>query len=819
MSDQQTPLALLKEDKRVIIYRPRLSRMLGTTPAILLQQIHYWYNDKPFYKYRSPCNADAYKVGDSWCEELGFSESEFDTALRHIGTKCTKKAIEDNDGKKPNVAVEAPDIPLPTRFETRRTYTARLREVFKLLVFYWTDNNRQTWYELNLPLFGKLITSIYQDKLDISIYLVNGESAFTFLQDTTHKTTTKEKDLPPQVDGDITVKNCIYYKRCSDGRSFGTDRGCVGCGRNTQIVDAKQVDGAALVFEYGNSNSEHKVPSFILIDGIKYLAIRTEHGHIKQDMRLCNCGSGFGDEQDNVFHTLYAVDDKTLAVCLMCQTFDYGESASKCCMCGDDKCNPYAVEAFGGICICDNKWQWIDAGCTGYPQRDASESARRLALDCENAGCIVQERDNLACLDCNGFDSNVSTIRHSTDGSVTCSNSCGVIDGDYHMVDGKPLCAACWLAAHERKGDDLIDRDSSLTAEEIQHAADLAAQPITDEMAAALERICRGEFLMSSVDMRVELCHYLLDTELIIVNGIIDVDEPMYLPTDKGRAALEAYQTQQNILHGGDWQAAEETAKGIALNCPTMQLGSCPAREDNSLACLECEWQKEFPSTMQKSDDAPVADLAANVAPSQQYKRDEPRLPINDDVLIDDPPPPPKARKPRKPKRTPEQKQADDNMFEAVKHVWKLNDNAAWKIQKFKKFLLGKIASSKADKRYGDVFKNCQLNDPEGGLHPAIAQEVVAFGHWYRSTYDDMTIPEKGDTLLNHFQSFRGSDKWESFMRKAERTIADKIPNIKLPGAVEKPPEPAEEEYIEMTPERIKQMNDLMDGIGRGGVK
>jgi hypothetical protein len=197
MTDQQqAALAILKEDKHNILYRPRLSRLLGTTSAILLQQIYYWYGGKPFYKYRSPCDSDWYKPGDSWCEELGFSQSEFDTALKRIGTKCTKGT------KKEELLTDTLEIPLPRAEETRKQYLERFRKVLKLLVVYWTNNDRQTFYELNLNLLGKLIMSIYQDKLDMSIYPVNSDSGFTFFTETTSENTTENKDLPPQSDGD-----------------------------------------------------------------------------------------------------------------------------------------------------------------------------------------------------------------------------------------------------------------------------------------------------------------------------------------------------------------------------------------------------------------------------------------------------------------------------------------------------------------------------------------------------------------------------------------------------------------------------------------
>ncbi|RKY07993.1 MAG: hypothetical protein DRP56_04845, partial [Planctomycetota bacterium] len=117
------------QDQRMSIpYRPQYTAIAGGRPAsaILLQQISYWWSIskcKPFYKFKAPCSHDAYKEGDSWCEELGFSTGVFDTAIRHIGKKITKGV---------------------SKTEARKTH----------LVIYWIDRNRVTWYQLNEELFG-----------------------------------------------------------------------------------------------------------------------------------------------------------------------------------------------------------------------------------------------------------------------------------------------------------------------------------------------------------------------------------------------------------------------------------------------------------------------------------------------------------------------------------------------------------------------------------------------------------------------------------------------------------------------------------------
>ena len=121
-----------------------------------------------------------YREGDSWTEELGFTGSEFDTAIKSIGTKITK-------GVSREAALAGTGI--------------------KSLVIYWTDSNRVTWYELNQSLFDMMTDPLYGDgpqqkansgKLN---YLVNNESKSTrksrnpelhYTENTTEKTTEKK---------------------------------------------------------------------------------------------------------------------------------------------------------------------------------------------------------------------------------------------------------------------------------------------------------------------------------------------------------------------------------------------------------------------------------------------------------------------------------------------------------------------------------------------------------------------------------------------------------------------------------------------------
>jgi len=135
-------VAFLSDDRVQIRYRPRLNMMTGgVLPTILLNEIVYWWykmDRKPFYKFKEPpvwrknsfgeeIRHPNYRDGDSWCEALGFSRREFDSALKKIGKKVRKGE--------------------------------RLPE--EALVWYWSDTSRRTWYRLNEELFRKGVYALY----------------------------------------------------------------------------------------------------------------------------------------------------------------------------------------------------------------------------------------------------------------------------------------------------------------------------------------------------------------------------------------------------------------------------------------------------------------------------------------------------------------------------------------------------------------------------------------------------------------------------------------------------------------------------------
>ena len=74
-----------------ILYIPELLPLCGNSPAtvICFTQLEYRSSGTKgdFYKFLSPCNHKAYRSGDSWTEELGFSEKVFRRSFDLIGKR------------------------------------------------------------------------------------------------------------------------------------------------------------------------------------------------------------------------------------------------------------------------------------------------------------------------------------------------------------------------------------------------------------------------------------------------------------------------------------------------------------------------------------------------------------------------------------------------------------------------------------------------------------------------------------------------------------------------------------------------------------
>lgn len=180
--------------------RPLAKSAMG---CILLKQLEYWtfrmiQKGKPkgcFYKFLSPTyklgedgkpekdangnliiqERNGYKLGKSWCEELGFSEDEFTTAFGHFGIRYgSKKAY-----------VEA--------LKTGNIFKRKDNEQDALYASFYDRQTHLTWYIRNHALVDSLI-----DKLFNAI-TVNGKEGLSSPQKSDYSTA----DFPFPVPGDF----------------------------------------------------------------------------------------------------------------------------------------------------------------------------------------------------------------------------------------------------------------------------------------------------------------------------------------------------------------------------------------------------------------------------------------------------------------------------------------------------------------------------------------------------------------------------------------------------------------------------------------
>ena len=392
-------------------------------------------------------------------------------------------------------------------------------------------------------------------------------------------------------------------------------------------------------------------------------------------------------------------------------------------------------------------------------------------------------------------------------GEIICCGCEGIIRrmpgakvAEFYCLNGqiemKPLCPGCW---NERDSD--------------------TPPALTAEQAEVLEWIDNVD---DGSPRSLSTINQLLDKMLVHSTITSDADGDSffsYALTSEGRAALAAWQSNQpppmvDVMRacmseapdpderiqgrdGSGWQNAQETLTPEELDAAIYGTRDKPIEATEYIGNL---------------DNAPMIGTR-DTTPKQ---RDGIEV---QSIEADEPPPKAKAtkakkpRKAKKPKRTPEQKQTDGNMWEAVKHVWQVDDNASWKIARLQQFFLGTI---KKTGRY-KAFFDTQLNE-----QPADGCEVVAFGHWYRSEYDNIPLPENGDKLRSHFATFRGSgEHWQTFMRKANKTILAHIPkytspDIELEREQLQPVVEGEQEIIsEEQQQEVKQtIQDLADKFG-----
>lgn len=161
---------ILKDEKNSIPYRPIFAKEIWVISAIILQQMIYRFNWTKFYKFIEPCKNELYREWDSWTEELWLSKFEFTNWLKKIWFKL---------GQFENVITKD-----------------------EAIVIYYTDNNRVTWYDLNLDNLEKFINKCYSQVENVDLlskwrnltYQVSEETWFTntISNNTTNNTTSNQ---------------------------------------------------------------------------------------------------------------------------------------------------------------------------------------------------------------------------------------------------------------------------------------------------------------------------------------------------------------------------------------------------------------------------------------------------------------------------------------------------------------------------------------------------------------------------------------------------------------------------------------------------
>ncbi len=205
---------LLAITREGIPYLPQLKRVLKNTNAtILMQQIEYWFhkkNGQPFYKFLSKPNKENkfYKSGDSWSEELVFSEKEVRTAFYKLGVSYgSKRSFEDviNSGK--NVFLNE---------NGEEFFYCSYHDKIKGITFYYrnhkyTDDFLDNIVKVDSPDVDTLEIKGNPCKLP-SVISVTDQREFTELpqgklhiSDTTSDTTTEEKSSSKKVEDEKSI--------------------------------------------------------------------------------------------------------------------------------------------------------------------------------------------------------------------------------------------------------------------------------------------------------------------------------------------------------------------------------------------------------------------------------------------------------------------------------------------------------------------------------------------------------------------------------------------------------------------------------------
>ena len=167
-------LSVVAKERLQISYRPEWRAFTGSvTASILLRQILFRWErqgQKPFYKFKESCSNELYRTGDSWCEELGFSRFEFDTALKKIGFKRSSK----------NKEVVNTAMP----------------------VEYWTDINRLTYYTIAPEILNRKLMALYSQ--DPTPGFTKSENPDLYVKMDSNFTKSENPDLYVKMDSSFT---------------------------------------------------------------------------------------------------------------------------------------------------------------------------------------------------------------------------------------------------------------------------------------------------------------------------------------------------------------------------------------------------------------------------------------------------------------------------------------------------------------------------------------------------------------------------------------------------------------------------------------
>jgi hypothetical protein len=116
--------------------------------AIFLQQVYHHYKNKdhqPFYKFLAPCSSEYYRKGDSWIDELSFTYTQLNRAIRTVATRTSSTRKKPGANKDHILFFDHAEIDTTGKVLNSNA-----------LVLYWTHQDRRTWWMVNLPLFKSL---------------------------------------------------------------------------------------------------------------------------------------------------------------------------------------------------------------------------------------------------------------------------------------------------------------------------------------------------------------------------------------------------------------------------------------------------------------------------------------------------------------------------------------------------------------------------------------------------------------------------------------------------------------------------------------